>query len=67
MIAYENGQLLDIIDNPNKNYPHQLIMIMQIYDYVYIVPFVDEGDRLFLKTIIPSRKATKKYLFSKNL
>jgi uncharacterized DUF497 family protein len=59
----ERGNLLDILEHPNRErYAGQRIFVVQRDDYVYLVPFV-EGDRLvFLKTIIPSRKATKQYL-----
>ena len=50
-------------DHPNKDkYPNQKIMIIDIDNYTYLVPFVIEESEYFLKTIIPSRKATKKYL-----
>lgn len=59
----ENGGLLDDIAHPNKSdYPHQRIFILRVRDYVYLVPYVDTEDELFLKTIIPSRKFTKKPL-----
>jgi uncharacterized DUF497 family protein len=59
--------LLDIIEHPNKeNYPNQKIFIVNIDDYVYLVPFVEDEKTIFLKTIIPSRKMTKKYLGEKN-
>ena len=59
----ENGELLDGIAHPNKSdYPHQRIFILQIKDYVYLVPYVDTGEEIFLKTIIPSRKFTRKHL-----
>lgn len=58
-----HGGLLDIIDQPNKNkYPNQKIFVIDIDDYVYLVPFVEDEQVIFLKTIIPSRKMTKKYL-----
>ncbi len=54
-------------DHPNKEkYPNQKIMIVDVDGYAYLVPFVIDGDEYFLKTIIPSRKATKKYLEGKN-
>lgn len=57
------GGLLDIIEHPNpKKYPGQKIFIVDIDDYAYLVPFVETEDYVFLKTIIPSRKMTKKYL-----
>jgi hypothetical protein len=59
--------LLDIVENPNKQkYPGQKIFIVKIEDYVYLVPFVEEEKVIFLKTIIPSRKMTKKYLGEKD-
>ena len=59
----DRGQVLDIVEHPNKKkYPHQSIFVIRIEDYVVLVPFVEEEDTVFLKTIIPSRKATKFYL-----
>jgi len=59
--------LLDIIEHPNReNYPNQKIFIVNIADYVYLVPFVEDEKTIFLKTIIPSRKMTKKYLGDKD-
>ncbi len=59
----ENEKILDIIEHPNKSeYPNQKIFVIQIVDYVYLVPFVENEDEIFLKTIIPSRKATKEYI-----
>lgn len=61
--SIENGLLLDIVDHSNtEKYPHQCVLVVQINQYVYLVPFVEDGKGLFLKTIIPSRKAAKKYL-----
>lgn len=57
------GQVLDIIEHPNKaKYQNQKIFVVRINNYAYLVPFVETEDRIFLKTIIPSRKATQKYL-----
>ena len=59
--------LLDIIEHPNtENYPDQKIFIVNIDDYVYLIPFVEDEKIIFLKTIIPSRKMTKKYLGDKD-
>ena len=56
-----------ISDHPNqKIYPGQKIYFVIIDNYIYLVPFVDKEEYHFLKTIIPSRKATKKYLEKKN-
>lgn len=61
--AIENGKILDIIKNSNrKKYDHQYVYIIQLNDYVYLVPFIeDDNGNVFLKTIIPSRKAKQKY------
>lgn len=58
-----NGCLLDVIKHPNKEkYANQYFYVVDIDSYVYLIPFVREGGRIFLKTIFPSRKHTKKYL-----
>jgi len=62
----ENGQVLDDIDHPNQEkYGHQNMFVINVDDYVYLVPYVENEQEIFLKTIIPSRKATKKYLGGK--
>ena len=62
-IAVESGNLLDIIEHPDKKkYPNQEIFIVNIKNYAYLVPFVEDERKYFLKTIFPSRKMTKKYL-----
>lgn len=59
----ERGQLLDIVEHPNpEKYKGQRIFIVNINDYAYLIPFVETGPEVVLKTIIPSRKATRKYL-----
>lgn len=59
----ERGQLLDIVEHPNQEkFTGQRIFIININDYAYLVPFVESVNEVFLKTIIPSRKATRKYL-----
>jgi uncharacterized DUF497 family protein len=63
VVAIESGGLLDILDHPNKTkYPNQRVMVVTLSNYVYLVPFIEEKDHYFLKTIIPSRKATRDYL-----
>lgn len=58
-----NGDEVDIFDHPNQNrYPGQKISAVIVEDYVYLVPFVETDAQIFLKTIIPSRAATRKYL-----
>ena len=59
----ERGDLLDILEHPNPNrYAGQRIFVVQRDDYVYLVPCVEDENTVFLKTIIPSRKATNQYL-----
>ena len=59
----ENDGLLGVEDHANQQkYPGQRIYIVNIEGYVYLVPFMQQDDVIFLKTIIPSRKATKKHL-----
>lgn len=59
----QNGDVLDVIKHPNAGrYPKQNIVVLNIEGYVYLVPYVKERGIRFLKTIIPSRKATKEYL-----
>ena len=56
-------QYLDILEHPNQiKYSNQKIFVIDIDNYIYLVPFVINEKRIFLKTIFPSRKATKKYL-----
>ena len=63
VILMERGEILDTIEHPNqKKYPGQKIAIVVIEDYVYLVPYVENNDEIFLKTMIPSRKATNKYV-----
>ena len=59
----ERGDLLDILEHPHpERYAGQRIFVVQRDDYVYLVPFVEDEHTVFLKTIIPSRKATRQYL-----
>ena len=59
----ERGALLDILEHPNPSrYAGQCIVAVTREDYVYLVPFVEDEHTVFLKTTIPSRKATKEYL-----
>jgi uncharacterized DUF497 family protein len=63
----EKKRVLDIVEHPNQEqYKGQKIFIVNIHNYAYLVPFVESEEEIFLKTIIPSRKATKKYLGGKN-
>ncbi|KQP12289.1 toxin [Pseudorhodoferax sp. Leaf267] len=63
VIAIEGGGLLDILAHPNQEkYPRQRVLVVDYEHYAYLVPFVEEATYYFLKTIIPSRKATRDYL-----
>ena len=56
------GNELDVLEHPNQEkYPGQRISIVQVDDYVYAVPFIETEAEIFLKTIIPSRKASRQY------
>jgi len=61
--AIERGGLVDVLEHPNQErYGGQMIYVVDIEQYIYLVPYVmrSDGSR-FLKTIIPSRKATRDY------
>jgi hypothetical protein len=57
-----SGNELAVVEHPNQEkYPGQKIAMVQVDEYVYAVPFIETDTELFLKTIIPSRKATRQY------
>ena len=59
----QQGALLDDIEHPNGDkYPNQRVFVINIDDYAYLVPYIENRKEIFLKTVIPSRKATKVYL-----
>lgn len=62
-VAVEAGGLLEIVphQNPTK-YPRQKIMVVEVAGYAFLVLFIEEEDHFFLKTIIPSRKATRDFI-----
>lgn len=61
--AMSNGGLLVVLDHPNTvQYPNQRMFVVRIRGYAYLVPFVETKHEVFLKTIIPSRKATRIYI-----
>ena len=63
VVAIDSGGLLDVLAHPNQaKYPQQRILVVTADDYVYLVPFLEDKDCYVLKTIIPSRKATRDYL-----
>lgn len=66
IMAIEEGNLLDVIEHPNKKkYPNQELFVVNINDYAYLVPFAEDEEKYFLKTIFPSRKITQKYIINK--
>ncbi|MGQ0709010.1 MAG: BrnT family toxin [Rhodoferax sp.] len=63
VLAIEADGVLDELQHPNvQRYPHQRILVVELAGYAYLVPFVEDEESFFLKTIIPSRKATRDYL-----
>ena len=61
--AIEQGGLVDVLEHPNQDrYPGQMIYVVEIDEYLHLVPFVTQADGTrFLKTIIPSRKSMRDY------
>ena len=63
VVAIESGGLVDILAHPNPmKYPNQKVLVVACDGYAYLVPYVQNEDHFFLKTVIPSRKATRVYL-----
>jgi len=63
VVLFEQGYVLEIVDNPNRTkYPGQKMAIVEIDGYAFLVPYEQHDNDMELKTIIPSRKATKQYL-----
>jgi uncharacterized DUF497 family protein len=63
VFSIQQGDLLDDLCHPNKDkYPNQRLFVVNVEGYAHLVPYVESEEEIFLKTIIPSRKATKKYL-----
>ena len=66
VLLMERGEVLDTIEHQNQErYPGQKIALVMIDTYIYLVPYVEHNDEIFLKTIILSRKATNKYIREK--
>ncbi len=64
-VTYINeGFLVDVVDN-HPPYEHQKVLMINIDDYIYEVPFVEDDEKIFLKTMYPCRESTKKYLEDK--
>jgi hypothetical protein len=63
VLSIVTGGLMDRVRHPNPGkYPNQRVFLVNIEDYVYSVPYVEDEEKIFLKIIIPNRKATRKYL-----
>lgn len=63
IFSIQQGDLLDDLLHPNSDkYPNQRILVVNVDDYAYLVPYVENDKEIFFKTIIPSRKATREYL-----
>lgn len=63
VLSIAKGYALDIIEHANpEKYRHQKMFVVEVNRYAYLVPFVEREDEIFLKTVIPSRKATRAYL-----
>jgi uncharacterized DUF497 family protein len=63
----QKGRLLDDTEHPNKaKYPNQRVLVVEVDGYAYLVPYIERDEEIFLKTVIPSRKATKQYLGGKS-
>ena len=63
LFQLNEGKILYIVDSPNnQRYPNQKVFVIEINEYIYYVPFVEDEAEIFLKTIIPSRKLKKQYL-----
>ena len=59
----EQGDVLDVLESPNqRRYAGQRVFVVNVQGYACLVPFVESETEVFLKTIIPSRKATRRYL-----
>jgi hypothetical protein len=65
LAAIDEGRVLANLPNPSPKYPHQRMLILDIENYAYVVPYVETDGKLFLKTVFPSRKFTAKYLRTK--
>ena len=65
-LAMAMGDLIDRVKHPNQaKYPDQKVFLVKIEEYVYSVPYVEDNEKIFLKTIIPNSRATKKFLGEK--
>ena len=59
----QNDMVLDVLPNPNQErYPNQNMLILNIDNYIYVVPYEESETEIYLKTVFPSRKYTRIYL-----
>ncbi|MCH9852943.1 MAG: toxin [Alphaproteobacteria bacterium] len=58
----EAGKILDVIDNPSQHHSEQKVFVLEIDNYAYLVPYVENDEEIFLKTLYPCRKNTAHYL-----
>jgi hypothetical protein len=67
VLAIVSGDLIDRVTHPNpEKYPNQRVFLVKVEEYIYSVPYVEDDEKIFLKTIIPNSKSTKKHLGEKN-
>lgn len=64
VVALEQGKLIDIVPNLSGHYSHQNVLVVEIDDYLILVPFIEDEEKIFLKTAFKSRKVTKNRLRS---
>ena len=57
----KNDKIIDIVENPSANFDNQECYIIEIKSYIWVIPYVKDGNEIFLKTAFPSRKHTKIY------
>jgi hypothetical protein len=62
VVAIEDGRVLADIANPAERYPGQRMLVLNINNYAYVVPYVEDSETIFLKTVFPSRKHTALYM-----
>jgi uncharacterized DUF497 family protein len=66
-LAIASGDLIARLKHPNpEKYPNQKVFLVKNEDYIYSVPYIEDDEKIFLKTIIPNSKATKKYSGERN-
>jgi len=67
VFSIASGHLLDVVEHPNREkYPNQKMFVVEVNEYAFIVPFIEDDEKYFLKAVYPSRIATKKYLPKRN-